>query len=95
MGHPYSSEDGSVINSYICLLALPEPALSGPSPTELMSIFYRLIWDSPRRSVGQSVLVSGTHLGPATKFTPFYFNYLLTVTDLLMRDSLPDEKSGL
>jgi hypothetical protein len=28
-----------------------------------------------RRSVGQSVLVSGTHLGPATNFSPSSFNY--------------------
>jgi hypothetical protein len=29
-----------------------------------------------RRSVGQSVLVSGTHLRPATKFSSSFFNYL-------------------
>jgi hypothetical protein len=28
-----------------------------------------------RRSVGQSVLVSGTHLGPGTNFSPSFFNY--------------------
>jgi hypothetical protein len=28
-----------------------------------------------RRSVGQSVLVSGTHLAPATKFYPSFFGY--------------------
>jgi hypothetical protein len=26
-----------------------------------------------RQSVGQSVLVSGTHLGPANNFSPFFF----------------------
>jgi hypothetical protein len=31
-----------------------------------------------RRSVGQSVLVTGTHLGPATNFSAF-FNYIVTV----------------
>jgi hypothetical protein len=28
-----------------------------------------------RQSVGQSVLVSGTHLGPATNFSHFLFDY--------------------
>jgi hypothetical protein len=30
-----------------------------------------------RQSVGQSVLVSGTHLGPATKFSHSLFDYFL------------------
>jgi hypothetical protein len=37
-----------------------------------------------RRSVGESVLVSGTHLKPETNFSPFFFNYYWAVTDLLM-----------
>jgi hypothetical protein len=28
-----------------------------------------------RRSVGQSILVAGTHLGPVTNFSPSLFNY--------------------
>jgi hypothetical protein len=46
-----------------------------------------------RQSIGQSVLVSGTHLRPAT-----YFSYSLldeTVSGLLMWGTLSDEKSGL
>jgi hypothetical protein len=34
---------------------------------------------------GQAVLVSGTHLGPATNFSRSFFNYFLTVTGLLMK----------
>jgi hypothetical protein len=48
-----------------------------------------------RRSVGQSVLVSGTHLGPSTNFPPSLFNYFLTVAGLLLWGALSDEKSGL
>jgi hypothetical protein len=29
-----------------------------------------------RQSAGQSILVSGTHLGPATNFSPIFFNYI-------------------
>jgi hypothetical protein len=36
------------------------------------------------KSFGQSVLVSGTHLWPATNFSSSIFNYFWTVTDLLM-----------
>jgi hypothetical protein len=32
-----------------------------------------------RQSVGQSVLVSGTHLGPVTNFFPFLFDYFLDI----------------
>jgi hypothetical protein len=44
-----------------------------------------------QRSVGQSVLVSGTHLGRVTNF----FNYLNTVTALLMWGALSDERTDL
>jgi hypothetical protein len=51
-----------------------------------MAIFYCLIWDSPKskskvkvyydwQSVGQSVQVSCTHLGPATNFSHSLFDY--------------------
>jgi hypothetical protein len=36
-----------------------------------------------RQSVGQSVLVSGTHLGPATNFSHFLFDYFWTVSSFL------------
>jgi hypothetical protein len=51
---------------------------------------FKLIYD--RQSVGQSVLVSGTHLGPATNFS--YFRFFFTVSGLLMWGALSDEKSG-
>jgi hypothetical protein len=47
VGHPHWQEDGSVIYSYNCFWALPEQSLLGRSPTELTTIFYCLIWDSP------------------------------------------------
>jgi hypothetical protein len=37
--------------------------------------------------------VLGSHLTPATNFSPF-FNYFWTITDLLMWDAISDEKSG-
>jgi hypothetical protein len=48
-----------------------------------------------RLSVGQSVLVLGTHLEAATKFSPPLFKYFWTVVGLLMWGALSDEKSGL
>jgi hypothetical protein len=48
-----------------------------------------------RQSVGQSVLISGTHLGLATNFSHSLFHYFSTVSGLLMWDALSDEKSGL
>jgi large-conductance mechanosensitive channel len=53
----------------------------------------KVIYD--RQSVGQSVLVSGTHLGPATNFLILPLIIFLTVSALLMRGALSDEKSGL
>jgi hypothetical protein len=47
VGRPLWREDGSVIYSYSCSWALSEQSLSGPSPADLMTIFYYLIWDSP------------------------------------------------
>jgi hypothetical protein len=37
--------------------------------TEVLKLYYT------RRPVGQSVLVSGTHLGPAINFPPSLFDY--------------------
>jgi hypothetical protein len=88
MGHPLRQEDGPVIYSHNCFWVLPEQWLLGRSPAELMAIFYCLIWDSPnlvkirvkvicydRRSVGQSALVLGTHLGPTTNSSHSLFDY--------------------
>jgi hypothetical protein len=47
------------------------------------------------RSVGQPVLVSGTHLGPATNFSLSLVDYFYTVAGLLMWGALSVEKSGL
>jgi hypothetical protein len=47
VGHPLWWENGSVIYLYNCFWALPEQSLLGRSPTELTTIFYCLIWDSP------------------------------------------------
>jgi hypothetical protein len=47
------------------------------SKTRQVKLYY------DRRSVGQAVLVSGTHLGPATNFFSF-FNYFFTATDFVM-----------
>jgi hypothetical protein len=47
----------------------------------LLSFYYKLRFCEKsklycdRWSAGQSVLVSGTHLGPATEFSPSFFNY--------------------
>jgi hypothetical protein len=40
------------------LLALPDQTLSGPSPTELATIFYCLIWDSPNLEGKVPILIS-------------------------------------
>jgi hypothetical protein len=48
-----------------------------------------------RQLVSQSVLVSGTHLGPATNFSPSLFDYFWTVSGLLIWAALSDEKPGL
>jgi hypothetical protein len=48
-----------------------------------------------RQSVGQSVLVSGAHLGPATNFSHCHFAYFLIISGLLMWGALSDEKSDL
>jgi hypothetical protein len=49
-----------------------------------------------QQSVRQSVLVSGAHLGPATNFSPCFFNYFYgLVTDWFIWGALSDEKSGL
>jgi hypothetical protein len=49
------------------------------------------------RSAGQSVLVSDTHLGPASSLSPSVLNFFFfyTVTGLLMWGALSDEKLGL
>jgi hypothetical protein len=46
-------------------------------------------WCYDRRSIGQSVLVSGTHLGPMARFL------LLSVAGLLMRGTLSGERTSL
>jgi hypothetical protein len=53
----------------------------------------RLSYD--RWSVGQFVLKSGTHPGPATNFPPSLFNYMYTIAGLLTWGALSDERTGL
>jgi hypothetical protein len=48
-----------------------------------------------RQSVGQSFMVSDTHLRPATNFPPALLDYFWTVAGLLMWGALSDEKSDL
>jgi hypothetical protein len=49
-----------------------------------------------RRSVGQSILVSGTHLGLMANFSSlFSWNYLQTVAGLIIMGVLSDERTGL
>jgi hypothetical protein len=52
----------------------------------------KLIYD--RQSVGQSVLVSGTHLGLATNFS-FSLKFSLDSAGLLFCSALSDERTGL
>jgi hypothetical protein len=52
LGRPPWREDGSVIYSYSSL------PLSGPSPADLMTTFYCLIWDSPNLEVQVPVFIS-------------------------------------
>jgi hypothetical protein len=74
-GAPSLTEDGSV--AYNCCWASPEQLFSGPSPAGLMTVRYRLKFETLTNSKqcydrGQSasVLVSGTQLG---SMTPFLF----------------------
>jgi hypothetical protein len=56
-----------------------------------VKVKWKLHYD--RRSVGQFVLVSGSHLGPVTN--SFISNYFLTAAQLLMSGALSDQRSGL
>jgi hypothetical protein len=47
-----------------------------------------------RQSVGQSALVSGTHLGPATNCS-FSLKFSLDSFGLLICSTLSDERTGL
>jgi hypothetical protein len=60
VGRPLWREDGSVIDLYNCLWALPEQLLSGPSPVEHTTVFYSLIWDSP----GPRIYIPQEQVGP-------------------------------
>jgi hypothetical protein len=52
----------------------------------------KLIYD--QQSVGQSVLVSGAHLGPVTNFS-FSLKFPLDSCGLLFCSALSDERTGL
>jgi hypothetical protein len=59
---PLWRENGSVIYLYNCFWALPEQSLSGPSPAELMTIFYYLIRDSPSLQGQVPVFISARNI---------------------------------
>jgi hypothetical protein len=73
MGPPLWREDESVAQNF-CWLSLAQ-SLSDPSPAGLTPILYclrfelKLKLNYDRQTVGQSVLVSDTHLGLATNFS--------------------------
>jgi hypothetical protein len=75
---------------YNCFWASPEQSLLGRSPAELTTMA-----SQSQRYITASVLVSGTHLGPATNFSPSLFSYFWTVAGLLMWGAFSDEKSSL
>jgi hypothetical protein len=52
---------GSVIHLYNFFWALPEQSLSGPSPAELTTILYCLIWDSPNPEGHVPVFISASN----------------------------------
>jgi hypothetical protein len=66
---------------HCCFWALPEQSLSGPSPAELTTLFYCLIWDSPNLEVEVEVKLRPTvgrpvHLGvrhPSGSCNQFFF----------------------
>jgi hypothetical protein len=66
---------------FYCLNFLDSPNLEGQvpvfiSPSNRVAQFYPwALGVSQRQSVGQHILVSGTHLGPATYFSPSLFDY--------------------
>jgi hypothetical protein len=47
VGHPLWRENWSVICLYNCFWAFPEQSLSGPSHTELTTIFYTVSFETP------------------------------------------------
>jgi hypothetical protein len=62
-------KDQSYISEEQNLLMLTLGGLHGKHAVKKSKLYY------DRQSVGQSVLVSDTPLGPATNFLPFLFNY--------------------
>jgi hypothetical protein len=74
-----------------CRYSKPPPQGDGHTSTKSKSK-----WKShyDRQSVGQSVMVSGAHLGPATNFS-FSSNFLLDTYCLLLYSVISDERAGL
>jgi hypothetical protein len=64
---------GNVMRNKVKLTVVVPSADDRRFPTHLEVKVKKLCYN--RRSVCQSVLVSGTHLGPATNFSPSFFNY--------------------
>jgi hypothetical protein len=62
-----------------CFCSLPEQSLSGPSPAELITIFYCLIWDSPTGGPGPCIHIPQEQGGPViSQDTGLPFCCLLT-----------------
>jgi hypothetical protein len=86
MGPPRRREEGS--DYYWSLPVYWGVTVLGLTLTHSLKSKSKLCYD--RRSVGQSVFVSSTHLRPKT-----IFYYCQTVTGLFMWGSLSDERTGL
>jgi hypothetical protein len=84
---------------FLLLLQMLGNPMANPSVCNIVSETYNNNWKSKsnlyyyRRSICQSVLVSGTHVGPVTNFSPSLFNHFYTVTGFLMWGAFSDEKS--
>jgi hypothetical protein len=90
VGHPLWWEDGSVIYTYNCFWALPKQSFSGPSPGELMTIFYCLSWGSPNLGARLPYFYPpGTGWPSYTPGTGFPFLCLLRLARLRWRYSNP------
>jgi hypothetical protein len=89
VAHSLSREDRSVLYSYNCFWVLPEQSLSGPSPAELTTICYGLIWDSPRPGQSQSHITTYSQSwcqAPTWEPRPIFF-FLLEILFRQLRAS--------
>jgi hypothetical protein len=83
LGCPLWREDGSVIYLYSCFWALPEQSLSGPSPAELTTIFYCLIWDFPNLEGQVPVFISPRNR--VVQLYPWALGFPLSQVQVILR----------